>query len=283
MVNDTRVLPHRLLGRRAGGGRLETLILERDGARCRGYLKPAAKVRCGQPLQLEQGALILHPEEALGGGLYRFRLEAPDGVLDEVLDAVGRAPLPPYIRRDASEDVARDRLDYQTVFATEAGAVAAPTAGLHFTPELLAALEEREVELARVTLHVGEGTFAPIRVEEVEEHRMHAERYVLPAATADAVARTRASGGRVVAVGTTSARTLETCARPGGLVAAGEGSSELFLYPGVELSVVDALLTNFHPPAVDAVDVGVRVRREGSGPRDLPRSGGPGVPLLLLW
>lgn len=248
VVNDTRVLPHRLLGRRPGGGRVETLILERDGEACRGYLKPAAKVRCGRAIPMEEGALLLHPEEALGGGMFRFRLEAPGGDLDEVLVAVGRAPLPPYLRRDGAEDVARDRCEYQTLFATHDGAVAAPTAGLHFTPELLEALAGRGVQLAPVTLHVGEGTFAPVRVEQVEEHRMHSETYALPPATAEAVARTRAAGGRVVAVGTTSARTLETCAAGDGLVEPGTGQSDLFLYPGVEFSVVDALLTNFHLP-----------------------------------
>lgn len=248
VVNDTQVLPHRLVGQRPGGGRVETLILERQGESCRGYLKPAAKLRCGRAIPMEGGALLLHPQVALGGGLFRFRLEAPDGDLDAVLAEVGRAPLPPYLRRRGPEDVPRDRREYQTVFATHAGAVAAPTAGLHFTPALLAALEARGVEVARVTLHVGEGTFAPIRVEQVNEHRMHSERYVLPLATAQAVAHTRARGGRVVAVGTTSARTLETRAVAGGLVEAGAGESELFLYPGVELSVVDVLLTNFHLP-----------------------------------
>lgn len=248
VVNDTRVLPHRLLGRRAGGGRLETLILERKGGACRGYVKPAAKVRCGTPIAMEDGALQLIPEENLGGGLFRFRLEAESGDVDEALARVGRAPLPPYLLRDGAEDVERDRRDYQTLFATQLGAVAAPTAGLHFTPRLLAALAERSIELAQITLHVGEGTFAPVRVDRVEEHEMHTEKYVLPIATAEAVSATRARGGRVVAVGTTSARTLEACARGDGTVEPGEGSSDLFLYPGAKFSVVDALLTNFHLP-----------------------------------
>ena len=248
VVNDTRVLPYRLLGRRAGGGRVASLILERDGSACRGYLKPAAKARCGVPLEMEDGALRLTPVENLGGGLFRFELEAAAGELDEVLAKVGRAPLPPYIARDGAEDPERDREDYQTMFATQPGAVAAPTAGLHFTPRLLDGLSARGVELAQLTLHVGEGTFAPIRVDDVEDHSMHSERYVLPAATAAAVARARERGGRVVAVGTTSARTLESCASGDGLVEPGEGTSDLFLYPGVEFRVVDALLTNFHLP-----------------------------------
>lgn len=249
VVNDTRVLPHRLLGRRPTGGAVQVLILERAGARCTGYLRPAAKIAPGQVIALEGGALTLHPEEDLGGGQFRFRLDAPSGGdVDAELERVGRAPLPPYLRRGNGEDVARDREDYQTVFAAHAGAVAAPTAGLHFTPELLAALEAKGVELAKVTLHVGAGTFAPVRVDRVEDHRMHAEHYAISEETAAAVERTRARGGRVVAVGTTSARTLESCAQEDGTVRAGSGSTELYLYPGKRLVVVDALLTNFHLP-----------------------------------
>src|SRR5690606_17744271 len=161
---------------------------------------------------------------------------------------VGRAPLPPYIRRADDESAAPDRERYQTVFARQPGAVAAPTAGLHFTEELLGELEARGVERAFVTLHVGEGTFEPVRVERVEEHVMHDELFELPQSTADAVARTRARGGRVVAVGTTATRTLETCATGDRLVSAAAGRTRLFLYPGRPPQVVDVLLTNFHLP-----------------------------------
>ena len=249
VVNDTRVMPWRLRGRRATGGRVEGLILARQGAVCRGLLKPAAKLRVGVPVVMEGGALTLHPEASLGGGLFRFRLVAAAGAtLDDALERFGRAPLPPYIARDGSEDVGADRERYQTVFAANPGAVAAPTAGLHFTPTLLGALERRGVAVAPVTLHVGPGTFAPVRVETVEDHVMHSEAYVLPPATAAAVATAQATKGRVVAVGTTAARVLESCAREDGSVEAGTGQTELFLYPGRPLRVVDALMTNFHLP-----------------------------------
>lgn len=248
VLNDTKVLPHRLIGRRSSGGRVETLLLERHGELARGYLKPAKKLEIGEAIAFEGGAVRITPLAALGGGIFQLRIEAADGDVAATLERVGRAPLPPYIERDDGDAVALDRARYQTVFAREPGAVAAPTAGLHFTSELLASLMAGGVETAHVTLHVGEGTFAPVRVTDVEQHRMHAEHYVLPEATAAAIHRARARGGRVIAVGTTAARTLETCGRAGGLVAAGEGESRLFLYPGKRFGVVDALLTNFHLP-----------------------------------
>ncbi|MEM7199979.1 MAG: tRNA preQ1(34) S-adenosylmethionine ribosyltransferase-isomerase QueA [Planctomycetota bacterium] len=249
VVNDTAVVPARLIGTRATKGRVEVLLLERAGQRCRGYLKPAAKVRPGDPLEMEAGALRLIPEERLGGGLFWFRWEAPGGGdLDQVLERVGRAPLPPYLRRGPEEDPARDRRDYQTVFAERPGAVAAPTAGLHFTSALLQQLADQGIEVARVTLHVGEGTFAPVRVEEAEAHRMHAEQFELSPETAAAVNRARERGGRVVAVGTTSARTLESCVTDDGRVTPAVGTTELFLLPGRPLRAVDGLLTNFHLP-----------------------------------
>ncbi len=249
VLNDTRVLPHRLIGRRSSGGRVELLILERRGGEARGYVKPARKVRIGEAIAFEGGRVVARAREALGGGLFWVALEAPaDASVDVALEAVGRAPLPPYIQRADDEDPAADRERYQTVYASRPGAVAAPTAGLHFTEELLAALAAKGVERAFVTLHVGEGTFAPVRVEAVEQHEMHAELYQLPAATAAAVVRARSAGKRVIAVGTTSARVLESCAVDGGIVRAGAGETRLFLYPGREVKVVDALLTNFHLP-----------------------------------
>lgn len=249
VLNDTRVLPHRLLGRLPTGGRVEALILERHGGAARGFVKPARKLRIGREIELEGGRLLLCPTEDLGGGVFRFGLRAPDGGdVGDVLDAVGRAPLPPYIRRGDDEDPGSDRERYQTVFAKTPGAVAAPTAGLHFTEDLLQRLEDRGVEKAFVTLHVGEGTFSPIRVEQLEDHVMHREIYELPQPTADAVARTRARGGRVVAVGTTAVRTLETCAGDDRLVTPGQGETQLFLHPGRDLRVVDVMFTNFHLP-----------------------------------
>jgi S-adenosylmethionine:tRNA ribosyltransferase-isomerase len=249
VVNDTKVVPSRLLGERATGGRVEVLILERQGAECSGFVKPARKLRAGVPVVLEGGALTLLPLAPQDGGRWRFRLTAAGGArVEDVLERVGRAPLPPYIERDAAADPAADRAAYQTMFAIRPGAVAAPTAGLHFTPALAARIEAVGAVLARITLHVGEGTFAPVRSEEVAAHRLHAEEYELPEATAAAIAAARARGGRVFAVGTTAARTLETCARDDRRVQAGAGRTGLFLHPGKEFRVVDALLTNFHLP-----------------------------------
>lgn len=249
VLNDTRVVPHRFVGRLHSGGRVEVLVLEREGELCRAFVKPARKITAGRAVELEGGVLRMEPLEVLGGGLFRLRLRASGGVdLERTIEDVGRAPLPPYIRRSDDEDRRSDRERYQTVFARRPGAVAAPTAGLHFTEALFERLRERGVELAFVTLHVGEGTFAPVRVESVEEHVMHHEVYEMPEATVAAVAAARSRGRRVVAVGTTAARVLETCARDDRLVGAGTGSTDLFLYPGRPLRVVDALFTNFHLP-----------------------------------
>jgi S-adenosylmethionine:tRNA ribosyltransferase-isomerase len=248
VLNDTRVRPWRLRGRRATGGAVECLLLQLDGTRGQAFVKPSKKLRAGDRLGMEDAAIELLLVEALGGGRWRVELTAREGDVMAALEQVGRAPLPPYIARDGHEDRAADRERYQTVFARVPGAVAAPTAGLHFTPALLLRIQEIGVQIAYVTLHVGEGTFAPLRTEVVEQHRMHAEAYELPPATAAAVAATRARGGRVVAVGTTSCRVLETCARDDRTVTAGAGASSLFLFPGRPLRVVDALLTNFHLP-----------------------------------
>ncbi|MFT4515570.1 MAG: S-adenosylmethionine:tRNA ribosyltransferase-isomerase [Planctomycetota bacterium] len=248
VLNDTRVRPWRLRGRRATGGGVECLLLSLVGDIGEAFVKPSKKLRVGDRLPMEDGSVTIELLAALGGGRWRLRLVAADGKVLESLERCGRAPLPPYIDRPAKENVAHDRARYQTVFAREAGAVAAPTAGLHFTENLLQRLADRGVETAYVTLHVGEGTFAPMRAEVVTDHQMHAEVYDLPEATAVAVAKARARGSRVVAVGTTSCRTLETCATDDRTVTAAKGSSDIFLYPGREFRVVDALLTNFHLP-----------------------------------
>jgi len=248
VLNDTRVRPWRLRGKRATGGAVECLLLSLDAGRGQAFVKPSKKLRVGDRLPMEGGAVFVTLLQSLDGGRWNVLLESPDGDVAAALERAGRAPLPPYIARDGHEDVMADRDRYQTVFAQKPGAVAAPTAGLHFTTPLLEQIRADGVEIAYVTLHVGEGTFAPLRTTVVEEHRMHAEEYELPAATAAAVAATRARGGRVIAVGTTSCRTLETCARDDRTVTAGSGQSSLFLYPGRPLRVVDALLTNFHLP-----------------------------------
>lgn len=248
VLNDTRVRPWRLRGTRATGGAVECLLLRVEGNAGEAFVKPSKKLHRGEVLSMEAGAIDLILREPLGGGRWLVELHAAAGDVGAAIERHGRAPLPPYITRDGREDATADRERYQTVFARVPGAVAAPTAGMHFTPELLARLRAAGVETAFVTLHVGEGTFAPLRTEVVEEHRMHAEAYELPPATAAAVAAARARGARVVAVGTTSCRTLESRARDDRTVEAGAGWSELFLYPGREFRVVDALLTNFHLP-----------------------------------
>jgi S-adenosylmethionine:tRNA ribosyltransferase-isomerase len=255
VLNDTRVLPARLFARRESGGRVELLLAEPVGeGRWRALVRPAKKPRPGERLAVGEGALgvrlleRLPGEDGRPGALWELEFEAPGGEsVEELLEAHGELPLPPYIEREEGM-TADDRERYQTVYARVPGAVAAPTAGLHFTDELLAELRARGVRTAPVTLHVGLGTFLPVSVEDPEEHRMHAERYSLPEATAEAVRACRAEGGRVIAVGTTSVRVLETCAREDGTVHAGTGSTRLFLRPGHGPRVVDGMLTNFHLP-----------------------------------
>jgi S-adenosylmethionine:tRNA ribosyltransferase-isomerase len=253
VLNETRVLPHRLLGRRASGGRVECLILERWGEEGEGFLKPSGRLSVGETLLMEEGALRLTITEALGRGRHRFRLEAPGGEeIGACLERVGRAPLPPYIKRaPGEEDVGFDRERYQTVFAARPGAVAAPTAGLHLTPELLERLGAAGVGQARVTLHVGEGTFEPLRGDRIEEHRMHEEWFDCPPAAAAAIEQTRAAGGRLLCVGTTSVRVLESSLEEGGggvSVVPRSGRTDLFLFPGKGPRLDFALLTNFHLP-----------------------------------
>ena len=243
--NATRVLPARLRGRKATGGAAEALLLGEAHAprRFRALVRAGGRLRVGQKLRFEGAGLALDAEIAA---------LAPDGSVELAFAdgpspfALGEAPLPPYIRRNAPRPADAER--YQTVYARAPGSVAAPTAGLHFTPALLEALAARGVGIADLVLHVGIGTFRPLRLEDVAAGRLHAERFELPAETAAAVARTRAAGGRVVAVGTTSARVLESRAREGGLVEPGAGETELLLAPGARFRAVDALLTNFHLP-----------------------------------
>ncbi len=252
VLNDTRVLPARLLGKRASGGKVELLLLEPRSAVWRALVRPGGRLRPGERVEFEGGALAARLLRRLEGAEWEVEVELPEpgARVEDLLERHGRMPLPPYIRRDAgdAELAARDRERYQTVFARERGAVAAPTAGLHFTRELLAALEQRGIPCTHVTLHVGLGTFQPVSAERVEEHVMHAERFVLPEAAARAVRTTRERGGRVVAVGTTSVRVLESCAIGDGLVRAGSGETRIFLKPGDRLRATDALLTNFHLP-----------------------------------
>ncbi|RMF75825.1 MAG: tRNA preQ1(34) S-adenosylmethionine ribosyltransferase-isomerase QueA [Acidobacteria bacterium] len=253
VVNDTRVVPARLFGRKPTGGRVELLFLERRGGSGgqETWLALVGASRMpapGVPLALPGGrtARLLAPPDDEGHAEV-----AVDGDVRGLLAAHGLPPLPPYIRRDEDDPrLARDRERYQTVFAERPGAVAAPTAGLHFTPELLARLAARGVRVARATLHVGEGTFRAPRESRLDRIRLHPERFELPAATAGAISETRAAGGRVVAVGTTVVRTLESCPPDAGRNAPqpGAGETSLFIRPGHRFRWVDAMLTNFHLP-----------------------------------
>ncbi len=251
VVNDTRVFPARLLGHRVPrGGAVECLLLTRlDEERWDALMRPGQKLRVGAAVAFEGKGLRLCGEVLARRfhGRRTIRLWVEDGSpVEAAIDALGQVPLPPYIKRPAAT---ADRERYQTVYATVRGSVAAPTAGLHLTGALLTRLRARKVEVLRVTLHVGYGTFQPIRVDRVEEHRVEPEPYDVPAATAETINRALEEGRRVVAVGTTTARTLETAFRVGaGRLPVGGGVSDLYLYPGVAFHAVGALLTNFHLP-----------------------------------
>jgi S-adenosylmethionine:tRNA ribosyltransferase-isomerase len=256
VVNDTRVFPARLLGRRIpSGGAVECLLVARlavepapDGEVWEALMHPGQKLKPGARVVFE-GVHTIHGEvlEQRFFGRRVVRLWTEDGsAIDEAVDAIGHIPLPPYIKRD---DVPSDRDRYQTVFAHARGSIAAPTAGLHFTPAILDALRARGVGLTTITLHVGYGTFQPVRAERVEDHHVEAEHYDISAAAADALSRARADGRRIIAVGTTTTRTLEHVARSGaGTITPGGGATDLFIYPGFEFHIVNALLTNFHLP-----------------------------------
>ena len=264
VFNDTRVIPARLFGRRSGArtqpispnnpaakdyltGKVE-LLLTRQLApgEWRGLVRPGRKIGVGERLTF--GDDELHADVIdrgdFGERTVRFDVADPERLF-ALLERLGHVPLPPYIHRD---DRAEDRARYQTVFARQPGSVAAPTAGLHFTPELLEAISARGVETARVTLEVGLGTFAPLRHDVVEENKLHRERYTIPAETAAKIAQAKAEERRVVAIGTTTVRTLEYSAMVHGQVTAESGDADIFIYPGFEFRVVDALLTNFHLP-----------------------------------
>ena len=241
VFNNTRVIPARLFARKESGGRAEVLI-ERLLApdRCLAQLRVSKKPAMGGMLLVDGGARL----EVLGrqGGF--FELRAEQGSLADLMSAQGHMPLPPYIQRgDEEQDFER----YQTVYASAPGAVAAPTAGLHFDQDLLKRIEARGVRTVELTLHVGAGTFQPVRVDNIEDHQMHAEHIEVPETVCAAVRETHARGGRVVAVGTTAVRSLETAAR-GGELEPYTGDTRIFIYPGFEFRVVDALLTNFHLP-----------------------------------
>ncbi|MDX1632194.1 MAG: tRNA preQ1(34) S-adenosylmethionine ribosyltransferase-isomerase QueA, partial [Thermoanaerobaculia bacterium] len=244
VVNDTLVLPARLFGRRRpGGGRIEILLVEKAApAEWDALVRPGRKARSGTVIDLDRD---LSAEVVAKGDDGRHRLRFSGPVLHRLRE-LGHVPLPPYIKR---EDRPEDRERYQTVWAREPGAIAAPTAGLHFTEEILAELEDRGIGIASLTLHVGIGTFKPVTADLVHEHTMDSERYEIPPETVGAIRSARETGGRIVAVGTTTTRALEGCAADhGGPLADGPRETDLFITPGFEFRVIDLLLTNFHLP-----------------------------------
>ncbi|WP_439499006.1 tRNA preQ1(34) S-adenosylmethionine ribosyltransferase-isomerase QueA [Bosea sp. (in: a-proteobacteria)] len=260
VLNDTRVIPSRLYGRRVRGdasARVEIMLHKREADdRWRAFARPAKKLALGETIEFgsetasnicELGQLRAEVVGKAEGGEVELRFAFAGPFLDEAIARFGELPLPPYIAGKRATDAA-DETDYQTIHAREDGAVAAPTAGLHFTPELFAALDARGVSRHFVTLHVGAGTFLPVKAEDTREHRMHAEFGSVSAATAQALNETRARGGRIVAVGTTALRLLESATGEDGVVAPFSGDTAIFITPGYRFRAVDMLMTNFHLP-----------------------------------
>jgi len=244
VINDTKVIPARLIGEKEGtGAKIEVLLLKRkENDMWETLVKPGKKARPGARIAFGNGELVAEVVDVLeeGNRLIHFEYE---GIFEEVLDRLGQMPLPPYITHQL-----QDKNRYQTVYAKHEGSAAAPTAGLHFTNELLKEIEEMGVKIAHVTLHVGLGTFRPVKVENVLEHHMHSEFYCIEQDAADMINETKEKGGRVISVGTTSTRTLESAADENGHLTAKSGWTEIFIYPGYTFKVIDGLITNFHLP-----------------------------------
>lgn len=244
VINDTKVIPARLIGAKEGtGAKIEILLLKRkENNIWETLVKPGKKARPGMRLSFGGGLLHAEVQEVVdeGNRLIRFEYE---GIFEEILDQLGQMPLPPYITHQL-----KDKNRYQTVYAKYEGSAAAPTAGLHFTEELLEQIQAKGVKIARVTLHVGLGTFRPVKVEDVTEHHMHTEFYHVSEEAADIINETKKQGGRVICVGTTSCRTIESAADDQGIVHATEGDTDIFIYPGYQFKVLDCLITNFHLP-----------------------------------
>ena len=244
ILNNSRVLPARLLGQRLpGGGTCEVLLLQDKGDKVWECLvRPGKHLRQGARVSFGNGELTAEVAEVLPDGNRLVRFDY-DGIFLEVLERLGKMPLPPYIKEEL-----QDQERYQTVYSKVNGSAAAPTAGLHFTPELLERIAAKGVGIGYVTLHVGLGTFRPVKEDEIEQHDMHSEYCVIPQETADLINRTKTRGGRVICVGTTSCRTLESWAGEDGTMAAAGGWTNIYIYPGYRFKVMDALITNFHLP-----------------------------------
>lgn len=244
VLNNTKVIPARLIGARENtGAKVEVLLLTRkDNDRWEALVKPGKKARPGDIIVFGNGELKAEIEEIIDDGKRIVHL-IYEGIFEQVLDTLGEMPLPPYITHQL-----KDKERYQTVYAKHKGSAAAPTAGLHFTKELLKEIKEKNIEIANVTLHVGLGTFRPVKVENVLEHKMHSEFCWIDQEEADKINRCKQNGGRIIAVGTTSCRTLESCTDENGIVQAKSGWTDIFIYPGYPFKIVDALITNFHLP-----------------------------------
>ena len=243
VLNDSRVLPARLIGTRPTGGSVEILLLKDvGGSRWECLVRPGRKMRTGQEVIFGNGELKAVIEEVLpdGNRIVRFEYE---GIFLEILEQLGKMPLPPYIKQEL-----QNQERYQTVYSRELGSAAAPTAGLHFTPELLDEIRAKGVKVCFITLHVGLGTFRPVKEDEIEDHEMHSEFCMIPQETADTINAAKAAGKRVIAVGTTSCRTLESFAREDGTMEARSGWTDIFIYPGYRFKCIDSLVTNFHLP-----------------------------------
>lgn len=244
VINDTKVIPARLIGERVGtGAKIEVLLLKRkENDVWETLVKPGRKMKVGSKVSFGDGLLIGEVVDVVEAGnrLIKFSYE---GIFEEILDQLGQMPLPPYITHQLKE---RNR--YNTVYATHEGSAAAPTAGLHFTPQLLEEIQKKGIDIARVTLHVGLGTFRPVKVEEVTEHHMHSEFYQIDEEAAEKINRAKENGGRVICVGTTSCRTIESAADENGRLKACSGWTEIFIYPGYQFKILDCLITNFHLP-----------------------------------
>ena len=243
VLNDSRVLPARLIGRRPTGGACEVLLLVDKGDKCWECLvRPGRKLKPGAQVIFGEGELTASIEEELEDGkrLVRFDYQ---GIFLEILEHLGKMPLPPYIKAEL-----QDNERYQTVYSKVVGSAAAPTAGLHFTPELLSEIRDMGVKICYVTLHVGLGTFRPVKAEDIQDHEMHSEFCMISQETADTINKTKKTGGRVICVGTTSCRTIESFAAEDGTMTQRSGWTNIFIYPGYRFKVLDALITNFHLP-----------------------------------
>ena len=243
VINDTKVIPARLYGKKETGANVEFLLLKRiEGDVWESIVRPGNKLKVGAKVIFGDGILEAEVLDLLPGGTRKVKFKY-EGIFNEILDKIGLMPLPPYIHESLKD---RDR--YQTVYAKYEGSAAAPTAGLHFTPELLEKIKEKGIKIAKVTLHVGIGTFRPVKVENIEEHEMHSEHYYIKKEDVEIINETKKNGKKVISVGTTSCRVLETVADENGMLKPQEGDTQIFIYPGYKFKCIDGLITNFHLP-----------------------------------